>query len=351
MKKFVLMFIALFMTSGSVFADGLTATLQQGDVMTPFYGVDAFKNAYAAAQDGAVITLSSGKFNDVGTVSKQITIIGAYAFDVTSTETTFLGSLTVAAHNIKIEGIYFSGTVTLGTSSLSSITNCTLRKCWIETSLLGSYKHENTLVDQCVIKTEQAMAKSSKYCIKNSTIDYFAEINSTSNIAYIANCVVWHWFACIYSSSKYIENTTYKRPYAIYKNNYLGLYKSENSSITLSLAPPSEFYNNRFCQTYMKKDYDDSEPYSFIKYITISYGTGCVHENDVKGDQKFNKYFEYPAHPVDAPTGSDGTPVGPYGGTGFSEYPAIPRIISKTIDSNSDAEGKINVKITVKAEQ
>ena len=350
MKKLFLMFFALFSMSAHVFADGLTATLQQGDVMTPFYGVDAFKQAYDAAQDGAVITLSPGKFNDVSSISKQITVIGAYAFDAKSTETTILGSLTVAAHNIKIEGIYFSGSVSLGTSSLSSITNCTLRRCWIETSLIGSYKHDNTLVDQCVIKKEQAMAKSSNYCIKNSTINYFVEINSVSNIAYITNCVVWHWFGCKYSSSQYIEDTTYKRPYAIYKNNYLGLYKSEKSSITLSLTSPSEFYNNRFCQTYMKKDYEDSEPYSFIKNITISYGTGCIHENNVKGDQKFNAYYEYPAHPVDAPIGSDGTPVGPYGGTGFSEYPAIPRIISKTIDSNSDAEGKINVKITVKAE-
>lgn len=352
MKKIYFLF-AFVLMSASVFADGLTATLQQGDVMTPFYGVNAFQEAYAAAENGAVITLSSGKFNDVATISKQITVIGAYAFDATSSETTILGSTWVANHNVKIEGIYFSGTVTLGTSSLTSITNCTLKRCWIQTSLVGSYKHENTLVDQCVIKQEQAMAKSLNYCIKNSTIGYFAEMNSTTNLAYITNCVVWNWvrFYYVSSSSGYQENSNYKRPYAIYKNNYLGMYKDEAAGRTIALSSPSEFYNNLFCQTYMKQDYQDSEPYSFLKYISITYGTGCVHEGNVKGDQKFNKYFEYPAHPIDAPLGSDGTAVGPYGGTGFAEYPAIPRITSKTIDSNSDAEGKINVKITVKAEQ
>ncbi len=350
MKKIYCLF-AFVLMSASVFADGLTATLQQGDVMTPFYGVNAFQEAYAAAENGAVITLSSGKFNDVATISKQITIIGAYAFDATSSETTILGSTRVANHNVKIEGIYFSGTVSLGSSSLTSIKNCTLKRCWIETSLVGSYRHENTLVDQCVIKIEQAMANSLHYCIKNSTINYFAEMNSTTNLAYITNCVVWHWFGCMYSSSKYIENTNFKRPYAIYKNNYLGIYKTESSGITVSLNSPSEFYNNLFCQTYMTQVYQDSEPFSYLSSITLTYSSGCVNENNVKGDQKFNKYFEYPAHPIDAPLGSDGTAVGPYGGTGFAEYPAIPRITSKTIDSNSDVEGKINVKITVKAEQ
>ena len=33
------MFVILVSTSTFSFADGLTATLQQGDVMTPFFGV------------------------------------------------------------------------------------------------------------------------------------------------------------------------------------------------------------------------------------------------------------------------------------------------------------------------
>ena len=58
MKKIILSLVALFSMSANSFADGLTATLQQGDNMQAFYGVDAFKQAYEAANDGAVITLS-----------------------------------------------------------------------------------------------------------------------------------------------------------------------------------------------------------------------------------------------------------------------------------------------------
>ena len=47
--------------------------------------------------------------------------------------------------------------------------------------------------------------------------------------------------------------------------------------------------------------------------------------------------------------GSDNTTRGPFGGTGYSEWPAIPLITSKTIDASTNAEGKLNVKIAVKA--
>lgn len=226
--------------STNIIADGLTATLQQGDVMTPFYGVNAFQEAYNAAQDGAVITLSSGKFNDVATISKEITVIGAYAFATDNSERTLLGTTVIAANNVKFEGIYFSNKVTLGISSSKTIANCTLKRCWIE-SLYSYYIHENTLIDQCVVKTEQAMPKSKNYCIKNSTIGYFLALNSNTNIAYITNCVVWEFVSYTYSTSskKYIEDPHHNRPYAIYKNNYLGIYKNENSEKIITLYSPS----------------------------------------------------------------------------------------------------------------
>lgn len=343
MKRFYLVLLALISLSASVFADGLTATLQQGDVMTPFYGVDAFKNAYAAAKDGAVITLSLGKFNDVAKVEKQITIIGAYAFAPESSETTFLTSTQIAADNVKIEGVYFSADVNLGVNDFGSIKNLTLKKCDIY-RLVGMYKHENTIVDQCCVHYELAMAKSQNYCIKNSTVGHFVEMNSETNMAYITNCVVWR-LAYYYWSAKdkaTLRNDGYKLPFAIYKNNYLGIFKRSARECSLLISSPNELYNNLFFPSYEVPYFDN---------LTIFYVTGCVNEGNVKNaNLKFDKLEEYPAHPIDAPLGSDGTPIGPYGGTGFSEYPAIPRITSKTIDANSDAEGKINVKITVKAE-
>lgn len=340
MKKLLLILVVLFSMSANILADGLTATLQQGDVMTPFYGVDAFKDAYAAAQNGAVITLSSGSFNDVDKIEKEISIIGANAFEDNGSDRTLLKSIAVVADNVKIEGIHFLGSIDIGlSSSLKEIHNFLLKRCYVKESLCSKRSHYNTIVDQCVIKREQAMSASNNYCIKNSTIECFNSMNKPTNVAYITNCVVWA-FVAYHAIWPYEEMDGFCRPYAIYKNNYLAIYKPNSATKYLTLSSPSEYHNNLFCQSDMD-----------LNNMIISYGVGCVNNGNIVGKQKFEKIKGYPAHPVDAPLGSDGTSVGPYGGTGFSEYPAIPRIISKSIDSNSNAEGKINVKITVKAEQ
>ena len=324
MKKILLLLTAFFTMSAYVQADGLTATLQQGDVMTPFYGVDAFKQAYEAADSGAVITLSSGSFNTVTELAKPVTLIGAYAFNASSPEVTILPSLTIKANYVKVEGIYFSGNV-----SLDAIKNCQIKRCWIKIELNSTAAHTNTLIDQCVVKYDYAVANGQNYCIKNSTLLSFYAMNTTSNLAYITNCVVW-------------EYKGGKRPYAIYKNSMLG---SNSPYESLDLYSSSEFYNNIFFNTYSS--------YKF----TASFPSGCINEGNING-KNWSDYFTsldtfYPApHFKDGvnPLGQDGTQIGIYGGTGFSEYPNIPRVLNKEVDSNTNAEGKINVKITVKAE-
>lgn len=49
---------------------------------------------------------------------------------------------------------------------------------------------------------------------------------------------------------------------------------------------------------------------------------------------------------------SDGTDIGIYGGSGFSEETSlapIPRIVSKSVDEQTDASGKLTVTVTVKS--
>ena len=326
MKKLVLMLCALFSMMGArVSADGLTATLQQGDVMTPFYGVDAFKEAYNAAQDGAVITLSSGKFNDIGTVDKQITIVGAYAFDRESPETTFLEGFRINADNVKIEGIYFTTNVVLG-----EISNCHIKRCWINDYLSSSNTHTNTLVDQCVVMCEKAIAHGINYCIKNSTILAFYSSGSPTNLAYITDCVIY----ILYSRN----NSVQQCPNAIYKNNIL--YVNENTATIDSdeLGTTSEFYDNLFVNC--RLDYR-GQP------IKLKFPTGCQHSgNTSKAYEEMQKILTWNTYPA-KPNRSGYAPLT---GTGFSEWPAIPRVTSSTIDAHTDVEGKINVNITVKAE-
>lgn len=323
MKKLVLMFVALFSMSASVFADGLTATLQQGDNMQAFFGQDAFKQAYEAAQSsGAIITLSSGIFNPVESIEKSMTIIGYSGFESSKTN---IANMKILADNVKIEGIYFSGNVELG-----KISNCYIKRCYLNSKLTSTETHTNTFIDQCVVKYDYAIGNGVNYVIKNSTLYAFYAMNTVDNKAQITNCVIWRYF------SSYSSDSQLKHPYAIYMNNVLGVY-AWNKDNTHSVNVGSEFYYNYFANT-------DVSKYNF----SISFPTGCMCQGN---SNSYNVYYyeSYPANRTwDDKKGMDGTVVGINGGSGFTQTPIIPRITSSSIDNYTDSQGKINVKISAK---
>ena len=335
MKKTILLLVAIALTSAKMMAEGLTATLQQGETMTAFYGVNAFVDAYNAAENGAVITLSEGQFNDVTTIEKSITVVGNMAFDVEGYKKTYLGNstdVTINADNVTIEGICFYNYSLI----LGNISNCHIRRCRIVNTLYNTAKTTNTLIDQCVLNTINLFAASKNICIKNCTI-YRLGGGDAENVGYISNCYINRFFARSSSSDNQL-------PYAIYKNNVLGFDYNSYSGYTCDLKSPSEFYNNYFLYI---GSYSSSKVSIYIK-------TGCINQGNV-----FSENVTYKSN--NAPTnfiidsfgmlGDDGTPIGITGGSGFSPYPSIPRITSKQIDSKTDSEGKLNVKITVSTEE
>ena len=342
MKKTILLLVAIALTSAKMMAEGLTATLQQGETMTAFYGVNAFVDAYNAAEDGAVITLSEGKFNDVSSIEKSITVIGNMAFDVEGYEKTYLANdrnVTINADNVTLEGIYWSDSYSL---ILGNISNCHIRRCKIGYRLgyASNTVHTNTLIDQCVINCEAAMPTNRNYCLKNSTIKYFGNSCSSEHIAYITNCYI-----CYFDE---YNHSAYAQPYAIYKNCVLGMDNNEYSTANMYFYSPSEFYNNYFYRITRNNNYTN---YTYKEYFY----PGCLNNgNTNSGDKSAYVSNNYTGNYIINSfnqTGEDGTPVGITGGSGFSPYPSIPRITSKQIDSKTDSEGKLNVKITVSTEE
>ena len=335
MKRFL--FLLLLVNSMVIMADGTTATLQQGDKMTFFTGMSALQQAYeaASANGGDIITLSSGEFTAVATIEKSVRIVGAYGLDPNDSYGTFIaGVVTVSANNVKLEGMYFKNDVTL-----AEITNCTIKRCWIN-SLKQSGEHTNTLIDQCVVQYDYAIATGVNYGIKNTTIEYFAAMNTTANVANITNCLVWCFFK--YNTSSRMQ------PYAIYKNNILGLdnnYPGLNLSCTLS--SPSEFYNNYF---YRMNSKGTTSSYA-SSYVICNFGTGCVNKNNnysSSSSSALNVTFTFPNTMSQTVSG---VIVGITGGEGFNKYPGIPRVLTSTIDAQTDDKGKLNASITVQAEE
>lgn len=338
MKKTILLLVAILFGGAKLMAEGLVATLQQGETMTAFYGVNAFVDAYNAAEDGAVITLSEGKFNYIENIEKSITLIGNMAFDVEGYEKTYLGTAKIKANSVKLEGIYFSGTLYLG-----NVSDCHIKRCRVEElSSVNNTIHTNTLVDQCVVNLVYAMETSKNFGIKNSTIFSFYGLNSDTNIAYITNCFIWQYYYISYYS-----NPT-RQPYAVYKNNVLGLYIDtyvKDSTVQLDFWSPSEYYNNYFYSTAGS---------SYTNLICAGFYADCINRGNKnstsytrRGDVSTNSFITDSFGML----GDDGTPVGITGGSGFSPYPSIPRVTSKQIDSRTDSQGKLNVKITVSTEE
>ena len=135
-RNFILSMIALCcMTMAQAQrTDVMTATLQHGDDVTVFTSPTAFANAYNAAADGDVITLSPGTFNTVSTITKSITIYGSgWEEDATNEIIPSIingnldyqtGSDEISLEHIRLEGVYVNGAVLVKQTSDMLISKC-----------------------------------------------------------------------------------------------------------------------------------------------------------------------------------------------------------------------------------
>lgn len=148
MKKILLSIVALCCTVAAGAQNNTSeiqsAVLQKGDAISIFYGADALKNAYTAAENGSIITLTSGTFTNPGDIKKSVSIYGA-GFEDNVTEgvkrTTINGDLNYTAdadgNNLqspRLEGVY------VGTLKVKQITNMTISKCqfnWLDVTGTG----------------------------------------------------------------------------------------------------------------------------------------------------------------------------------------------------------------------
>lgn len=290
------------------FAQGYTATVHEGDKLVgAYFGENAFRYAYDNASDGQTITLSEGYYNSLdGPIRKSLKIIGNSAFIIgmgyyTEVDHTNISNITIEADNVHIEGIYSSETVKLG-----AIKNLVIRRCYFR-NLIAENIHEATVIDQSVVINHSALAKSKNLFVKNSTIDQM-DGNTESNMATFQNSVIYTWYPHMHAG--------------VFINCVLGY----NGYGTINTQQPSEYYNTVFTSLYR---YDEDASYSNNALTTapsLSYNPSCNFNCTTRSfTSMFYTYKIYPADPMDMPAGSDGTPIGPAGGTGFRIYPDTPR--------------------------
>lgn len=338
MKRTILLLAVVVTIVLGAKAQQQTATLQRGNSTTYYYGADAFKEAYNAANDGSIITLSAGYFNTVDSVTKQITIRGnGYTGEKTvigkpgeNAKNKFF-SLWINANNVRLEGLYVEYSI----HPVSDIENLFVGNCY--TPCFGYQASvKNVIIDKCKILL---IGPHDGLCVKNSFV----------NVGYSGlylNCVVGNFYS---------RNT--------YRNCLINV---NNSDGTISFRDDKEYLNIVFFGGVSSLD-DSSSEIGWHASSTIDESTRYstptlpdIETSNIKGNTValFDDIFNYTneENPLYAPiittiTGDDGTVVGPYGGTGFSEASSIPRITESKIDTYTDGEGKLNVKVKVEVGQ
>lgn len=188
MKKLVLLLIAVIaMFDAAKAQTSLVATLSHDGTVSTYYSANALKDAYEAAVDGDVVTLSSGSFAAPATIAKNITVRGAgMMLDRESTVISGVCKIDVidleSANVVTLEGLHFSSELRLLATRNASIIKCRLQR--LSHTPSNSDKVSNLRIIHSLIED---MYLSTDAMISNS---YFPGGDYSTSVLTVSNCVI-----------------------------------------------------------------------------------------------------------------------------------------------------------------
>ena len=115
MKKLFLILTSVFVSAYAMAQDTFVATLEHNGEYTNFYNNTALTAAYEAAEDGDVITLSSGTFT-CPNITKGVTIRGIGLAQLEQNKKTYISTAfdvyaQDASRTVNLEGLYIQNTM------------------------------------------------------------------------------------------------------------------------------------------------------------------------------------------------------------------------------------------------
>ncbi len=299
------------------------ATLQHGEQMTAYYGPEAFKQAMAGAQQGDLISLSAGIFSSAN-VDKAVTIQGAgYVQDAAKGRfrTVIEGDIDVVIPagqtGFCLEGIYSNYTLRFRDISQFEVKKSRLVEADFYDWNIGDQRGTNGLFDQCRIG-HLNLRGSQNILVQNSLINNFDAKGHTT--ASVRNCtILWS----TYGAASY-TNCIIRWPHdgsSYFNNMTCGEIESQVQDGNVQIDDENTF-NAIFADPDKCTDFNDDYDYRLTAAAASQY------------------------------LGNDGTQVGMYGGAKpFTDVPTNPQITQKEVAPQSDANGKLQVKFTIEAQQ
>lgn len=352
MKKMIFTLFAAVAGMLSTFAqDDCIATLNHGTTLTTYTGEDALAQAYNAAADGDVITLSPGVFVAVETMKKAITLRGAGYKPMASngyTSTQITGGFRVeipsdGKSTFQMEGIDFLGDIYIvSDKKLPVMLTKSKFRSWV-------YCHGiNLKATHCVFRelnadnsgsyNGSAIFRSTTLNCQNCVIGgaFSAGLNGTNvNKIQATNCVV----KC--SSNGDINNSTLINCIVIsqsssYRDSPLPETCVAHGCVGINGLDTPNIFSNLVDPSNVMVDGKGETAYAALFKTLKDVNSPSLYETFELTDAAKTTYL-----------GEDGTQVGIYGGTApFTLEPTNPQV-TKFVVSSTTQGSQLKVKINV----
>lgn len=334
MKRFFSILVALAAT--------ITLGAQNIAVVSPSLSTAVYQtldDAITNAAPGSTIYLPGGGFviSDNTTIDKKLTIMGvSHRGDADNVDgaTIIIGRLNFLGNSSgsAVVGVYVSGNIDVGDES-AAVENFTLKYCNVNSIQVHNSGCLGMVVNQCYLRKTSQFSNVDVH-LNNCVVHSLKDINGGT----INHNVVTSYY---YVNGGWVF--------------YPSLGNVSNSTITNNIM--------------LKDKQPESGHFGDNCYISNNcIGTNSWGENPVvapEGTNLWDDVFEKPNgcnvaissdyHVIASwakGAASDGTDIGIYGGSGFSEETSlapIPRIVSKSVTEQSDASGRLTVTVTVKS--
>ena len=330
MKKIFLIAVAFVAT--------ITVGAQNIAVVSPSNSTKLFQEldkAIDEAESGSIIYLPGGAFQikDETKITKQLTIMGvSHRGDTDNAD-----GATIISGNLSFEkgssrsaviGVFITGNINIGTAE-DSVVNFTARYVNVNRILVHHSKSSGMVVNQCYLRQYTSFGNCNVR-LENNILHSVGYING----GYINHNIVTSW--------------TEWWPVPRYEEAFIEVYNSTimnnfilNSRDILSGDNCYVSYNCIGTGTWGENPIQLDEGKGWDDIFVANKGVTITSNYNFKDDVDKSKFM-----------GTDGTVIGIYGGTGFSDkaLAPIPRIVSKKVAEQTDGSGKLQIEITVKAQ-
>lgn len=330
MKKFIsisVVVIIMMLFTISIQAQVQTATLQHNGIINVFKGLESFKSAYDAAEDGDTIFLSQGSFSSVYSLAKSITIQGSGQRNDT---------------DLAIRETYIDGSIELGSSwPAVNLRGLTLEGLNIGQLYCNDGKIGDMNIRHCRIKE-----------LYNSTSP------SYSNVL-IEHCCI-NSFTCPNSYENFIFNNCYIGSFSAHKRGNSNTMAINNCFIILSNSNPVCQLNNCIIDGTVKPNNSCTAYYNVTSGGLLdnildkegNYEVGDLTSLFIKDYTDYTNFYKLTEEAASAYLGQDGTQVGLYGGLRpYTPVPSYPRIVEKSIAGQTTTDGKLRVYVKAGAQK